>query len=240
MGNATSILSKLLSGLFLMLLLTSQPAAGQVRDAGMWLSLNGGYRINPVLTLVLSEELRLNENFLQADAWLTDAGVEYEVGNHWRLSTHYRVARRLQPDQTYLSQSRLYGDVRYKMRLGTVDLLATIRMHYQTDGWAVFSENPDPGHYLRPEAEMRWRLSGRWRPYLSAEMYYPMIAWQIQETDKVRFTWGTLIAFNKVHALDVFFRVQQEYHVKYPVTDFIIGLGYRFLPRELKRPGKSA
>lgn len=210
------------------------PLHGQVQDAGMWLSASGEVKLNPVWTVVLSEELRLVDNMRVPSTSFTELDVEYNIGSAWRISAQYRIIGRLGDANGWTTAHRISGDLRYRLKLAHGDVIARLRFQHQDGlGW-FFDQFCDVSQKIRPEVTLRWRASPQWRPYLSAEIFCPIYAGGVTFPDKWRIKGGALYQMNKRHVLDIYYMVQHEFNVREPETDFVIGIGYRFSPRGLR------
>lgn len=220
--------------LFVLLIGLQYHVFSQEKDAGMWLSVTGTIKLTPTWSFTISEELRLKDNFRAPGTIHTDASLEYSKGAHWRWSGSYRFISKQQPDQGYSFFHRYYGDVRYRAKFNTLILSGRIRIQQQDDAWMGMSDQNNPEHDLRARLELQWRKSGFLRPYIGGEIFHPVIAWQIQVPDKFRIKGGAVYEINKVHAFDFYYMVEREVNVRNPETGFIVGLEYKYSPRNIR------
>jgi hypothetical protein len=216
-----------------MLSIAHLPLFAQERDACLWLSAAGQVKLNPKWSLVLSEELRLHENFSEVGTVITDAGVEYALSPSWRFSANYRFAQRRRLDRTWSTRHRGYFDIRYRHRFARTELIARARFQQQYADMFSSAEGFMPENYLRSEFTLRYRLSPAFRPGASIEVFQPLSGRYWPEPDNIRLTINLRYEISGAHSLDIFWMMQQEFNVKRAETDYVIGLGYIFVPRNL-------
>ncbi len=217
---------------FLMVAITfCHVLTGQTRDAGLWISAEGEFRLNPRWSVVGSTEVRMHENWLELGAFIAEVGLERNLGDRWRLAGGMRLALNQQTDRTYVFRNRFFADVRYRYRVGKFDVVGRIKYQQQNEGWIWEDRVLMADHYLRAGAEIRWRATQSIRPYIGSELYFPLYAWQLQYPDKLRVQAGIEYRINKAHSFDLGFLYQQEINVSQPERDYVACLGYVFSPR---------
>jgi hypothetical protein len=210
-----------------------QELQAQQRDAGIWLSASGKAQLNPLWSVVLSEELRLQNNMSEVGSVFTDAGMEYAPLPGWRFSLNYRLILKQRVDRTFSTRHRGYFDARYRHRFQKAELIGRVRFQQQYADMFSSAEGLIPDYYLRSELSWRYRMAPAFRPGLSIEVFQPLSPRNWPDPDQLRLTCNLRWELNKAHAMDLFWIYQQEFNVKRPETDFVVGVGYVFSPRNL-------
>lgn len=198
----------------------------QVNDAGLWLSFNFTKKINPAWSVTLSEELRMDENITEAGTVFSDAGINYKINNRFRVSANYRYINKRRPDVSYDKRHRYYFDFSYRDKFSRIATI--LRVRYESQYKDVFSSSKGfvPENHLRGKLTFKFDLDKKYTPYLYSEIFMPLNNPKVKSIDNGRYCAGIEYKFSRVHTLDAFYMIQQEYHVKNPKRDYIIGLGY--------------
>jgi hypothetical protein len=203
----------------------------QEQDAGLWLAAEGEVQLTKRFTSILNGEVRMHENMMEVGTFLGEAGVEYGFLEAWRLGAYYRFTGRQQLNRTCNYRHRLYADLRYRNRKGKHDWVARVRLQQQFRNEEIFTDQgAEERTYMRPKLSYRYRLNRTWRPFVSAELYFPVSLNGIHLVDKMRFTTGTRYRVSKQHSVSLYYMIQHEVNVRNPGTDFVIGIGYAFSP----------
>lgn len=215
--------------LFLLLLvLFSAASFSQVNDAGLWLSLNAEKKITPDFSATLSEEFRFNENITELGTFFTDAGLTYKINKVIRISGNYRFTNKRRLDDSYSKRHRYYFDLSMRKKLSSVIFI--LRTRFQSQYADVYSSagGTVPSNYSRNKLSFRFDLDKKYSPYISTELFTPLNKSDAFYIDKARYCAGIVYDINRMHAIDVFYMIQQQYNTVDPQRDFIIGIGYNF------------
>lgn len=198
----------------------------QTNDAALWMSFNIIKKINPAWSLNLSEEVRLNENITEAGTIFTDFGVNYKLNSNFRFSANYRFITKRRLDDSYDKRHRYYFGLSYKNKFRQMDY--TLRLRYQSQYKDIYSSpgGKVPENYIRAKLLLKFDFNKKYTPYIYSEPFFPLNNPKVRSIDNVRYCAGIEYKFNRMHSLDVFYLVQQEYHVKNPERDFVVGVGY--------------
>jgi len=221
-------MSKLKYNILLILIFTGKILFSQVNDAGLWLSLNIEKKINPDLSICLSEEFRLNENFSELGSIFSDVGLNYNLNKHIKLSVNYRFTNKRKLDDSYDKRHRYYFDLSFKKKKKPINL--SFRSRYQSQYTNIYSsaDGLTPKNYLREKLTIKLDLDKNYEPYIYSEGFFSLNNPTGNGFDNIRYCSGIEYSFNRACKLDLFYLIQKEYNVKNPKTDYIIGLGYSF------------
>jgi hypothetical protein len=209
-------------------LLFSSPLKGQVKDAGLWTSINFEAKVVKKVTFNFSQEFRFNENITELGTAFTDAGLSYKLNKHIQFTANYRFTQRHRIDNYYSFRHRFYVDIKYSQKLKPFDISLRTRFQDQISDIGRASDGGIPEYYLRNRLSLGLDLNKPFSPYISVELFSPLNYPHYNAFDNIRTIAGIEYAFSKHHKIDIFYMIQKEVNVSEPRMDFVIGLGYSY------------
>jgi hypothetical protein len=211
-----------------LLLLAGNYCYAQRSDAALWMSMNAEKKITKGFSVSLAAELRMNNNITEVGTYFTELGLNYRFSKKVRLSGNYRFMVRSKNDGTYSNRHRYYFDLAYREKIKSVTV--SFRTRFQSQYADIYSsaEGKIPEYYLRNKLTIKYAVTKKVTPYISAELFTPLCNVDGITIDNVRYSGGVEYEFSRAHTLDLFYMLQQEYNVKNTETDHIIGIGYYF------------
>jgi hypothetical protein len=214
--------------ILLMLFLSSLQGFSQVKDAGLWMSVNLEKKITPVFSAAFSQELRMTENISEVGTIYSDIGLQYKYGKHLKFAAFYRYSKKRRPDDMYDTRWSQYVDIAYKQDIKSFAL--NLRMRYQLKNSELLSssEGTSAANLLIPKLTLKFDTGRSYKPYVFAEPYYNLSVPSDKVLEQLRFCTGIEYTFNRMHALDLHYIIQKEYSARQPSADFVIGIDYSF------------
>ena len=215
--------------LILFFLFGATVSSAQQNDFGVWASVAVQHKFTQKLSATVEEQFRFNRNAASIAQYFTDAGIEYSLTKKFRVALCYRFTNNSK-DTYYSKRHRLYADLSYRMKFSSLQLILRTRLQEQQEDIHSSETGYIPSWYSRNKLTVKFDLGKKYTPYLSAEMFYRISSPNTKGslTDKMRYTAGVAYEFNRVHAIDLFYLVQQDKNVYDPVTDYVAGIGYVF------------
>ena len=209
-------------------LMTSISGIAQEKDAGLWLSVNVEKKVTPLFSALFSEELRMDENISEAGTIFSDIGLQYKAGKHLKFAAMYRYSKKRLPDDSYDTKWSQYIDIAYKQDIKSFAL--NLRMRYQLKNSELLSssEGSSAANLLIPKLTIKFDTGKSYKPYVFAEPYYNLSAPSEKVLEQLRFCAGVEYTFNRMHALDLHYIIQNKYTSNQPSADFVIGIDYAF------------
>lgn len=156
------------------LLFLAVPSFAQQNDAGAWLSVGIEKKLGKRLSVALTEEVRLMENFTEASVIFTDLGLSYKPGRNFSLAGNYRFENDRLLNNSYQNGHKFYFDLGYRHRFGMVILALRERLQSAAAGSTPFGESTEYKKYARTKATLRLTSSSRFQPYMSTEWFVPV------------------------------------------------------------------
>ena len=215
--------------LFVCLFYLKIPVAfSQVKDAGLWSSVNLEKKITQKLTAGLSEELRFNENITELGTAFTEIGVDYKFYKFVSLGISYRFIQKRRVDDFYSTRHRYNIDLSLKYKIKKISV--SLRERFQTQ-YADVNTSEDgkiAERYLRNKLTLKYDLDKKYTPYISCELFYQLSNPEGNEFDNIRYAAGFNYEFNKKMSVDLFYLINKEFHVNDPWTEYISGIGFNY------------
>ena len=198
----------------------------QTYDAGLWTSVAIEKKLSKQFTIGIAEEVRLNENITQVGTIQTDLGFDFKPVKNLSFGFYYRFSQKRQEDGFYTPRHRGYVNAAFKHSANKFTLGLRERFQRQYTGINRSETGNVPDDYLRNKLTLQYEAAEKIAPYVSGETFHPL------NTDKpfldnVRVAAGVEYAFDKRSALDVYYMVNRELNAKDPVTDYVVGVGYK-------------
>lgn len=203
-------------------------AGAQVRDAGLWMSVEAEKKISRAFSVSLEAELRMNENITEAGTLIGDIGFRYRLGSHFRAGAGYRYGSSRRVDDSYDSRHRYYFDLTYRTRFGRLIMEARGRFQSQYTDISTSENGRVPENMFIPRLEFSYNLPGKLEPYVYTETRFRLNRIVYGSFVQLRVCAGLSYKFTRMHAVDLYYLIRKDYNVKTPETDYILGVGYHF------------
>lgn len=210
------------------LLSVSFSLSAQVKDAGLWISLNAEKKITSKLSATLSQEFRMNENISELGTVFTEAGVAYKLFKKGFAGLSYRFIQKRKVDDFYSLRHRLNVDAGYRFKVKKISLTVRERLQTQYTDVNTSPEGHIPEYYLRSKFTFKYNLEKKYTPFIAAEVFYQLNNAEGNEIDNIRYSAGFDYEINKLHSVDLFYLINKEVNVNAPWTEFIVGIGYKY------------
>lgn len=200
--------------------------SGQYRDAGLWINATVEKKIVKGLDLVLTEELRLNENITEAGAIFTEVGLDYRLYKRIRAGIYYRFINRRNVNDTYRQSHRFFLELSYKPRIERFEIGYRIRFQAQFTDINKRQEGTIPEWYMRHKLQLAYNTKSRFDPYISGELWFNLDPLQA-EIENLRLTLGIETRITKAHSIDCGYIFQRQYLEMPDEEDYILFIGYK-------------
>ena len=221
------IANKIKIVLVFLMLLFNVSVFSQNNDMQLWTNISLEKKITKTFSFNFTEEVRFNENISEVGQFFSDIGGTYKISKAWRISANYRFTNKRQVDDLYSKRHRYYLDLSFKKKFDLV--VFSFRTRFQSQYADIYSSNDGtvPNYYSRNKLSLKLDLNKKYSPYLSAEMFYQLNNPDGNKLDNMRYSLGLEYEFNKRMGIDLFYMIQQEYNVKNPERDFVVGVGFK-------------
>ncbi len=204
----------------------SQP----VNDAGMWTTFNVDKKIKNDVSIFLTEEYRLKENFTQTNLFYSELGLEIRPLNFLKVSLAYRMIEKNLIDNTFSFRHRMMLNITFKKKLKKISL--SYRQRIQAEERNIYSSANGrmPEWYSRNKFELKYDLNKPVTPYIAAEFRYQINDPRNTESNglwhRSRYIIGIDYKRNDKNTFGLYYLIQNEYNVSSPENLYIVGLEY--------------
>jgi predicted porin len=213
---------------------------GQQEDAGLWTNFSLQKDFGKDFSLTLSEELRLNENMTELGTVFTEISADYKLFKGFKAGLAYRYILKRQVEDYYSKRHRIVIDLSYRYKFDRLSL--SIRERFNQQYSDVYSSETGmvPVNFTRTRLRVDYEIKKSVSVFTSGEWFFEMESMDEFFYDNFRFVIGSEYAFNKRHAVEISYIINQEYNVKNELTSYIVGLAYKFtLPDKSKKKDKE-
>lgn len=223
-------MKKLAFTIILLLTLACPSYAYDVIQAESDLEQSAGMRIgvyvyhNPIeeLELILSEDIRLRDNFGKMDMFLTTAELAYKVNEYFKFGAAYSMIAYYKDGSSY-SNYENYWEIRNRIYLHASGAISAGRFKFSLREQirCTFRGNDyyDSRTAVNPIVDMRSRLTIQYAiqdapltPYVAVEMFNPLHNAEYDHGDwisNLQYKAGIVWKINKSHSIDFFYLLDQ-------------------------------
>lgn len=202
--------------------------SAQVNDAGLWTNITIEKEITKDLDIILTEEVRFNENITEAGSFFTDIGAEYKILKGFKAGVFYRHINKRRLDDSYNRNNRFYADVSYRHKFKRFEAGYRIRFQVQYNGYNTSETGHIPEWYFRQKIHFGYNTKSRFDPYLDGEIWY-QINPEWSRFDNLRISAGVVTRITKKHSIDLGYLINKEFNVVNPYTYFVVFAGYKIM-----------
>lgn len=205
-------------------------SAQSTNDAGLWTTFNIQKDLKKNVSVFLTEECRLRENFTRLNLFYTDLGVAIRPFKFLKVSLAYRMIDKFLIDNTFSYRHRLMLDITLKKKMGAFSLSYRQRLQSEVRNIYSSANGTIPEWYSRNKFELKYDLDKPVSPYLAAEFRYQINDPRNVESDGLlhrnRYIIGLDYKKNDRNTFGVYYLIQNEYNVSAPENIYIVGLEY--------------
>ncbi|MBI3521334.1 MAG: DUF2490 domain-containing protein [Bacteroidetes bacterium] len=212
--------------------LLAQDQAKVFRDAGMWNTLNVKKKLNKQWSVLLTQELRLKENYSELNLTYTDVGVEYSIGSRIKTSVVYRSIQKYIYDKPLSFRNRLMWDIGYKRRWNRWTFQYRHRLQVEVKNYATSKNGHMKEWFSRSKFSLKYEWNKRVSPYISAELRYQINDPRSPEYNngfhRSRYQLGVDYKVNSKQDFGIYYLFQHEFNLSNLMELYIIGVEYSF------------
>ncbi len=206
--------------------IVSSQTQAQVHDAGSWISVTIQKKINKKNSILLSEEVRLNENYTEAGNIFTELGYQYKLSKRIDVTLALRYANKQQLENSYSQRLRYMLTTKYTHFLSKkITINARLRWQQQWNDIPQSSTLKTLDSQLRVGAGADCQTSKKISIGCFAETFYEIKPPLLLTT---RYTVAATYYFNKQQSIELG-GVNQYSHNEYnPSIDWVTTISYKY------------
>jgi len=199
-------------------------------DAGLWATFNLDKKLHEKVSLFLTEECRLKENFTMVNLFYTDLGVEVRPAKFLKVSLAYRLIEKNIDDEMYSYRHRLMLDITVKKKFENLTLSYRHRLQREVRNIYTSRDGALPEWYSRNKFAVKYSIGKHMEPYVAAEFRYQIRNPREIESEgtwhRSRYVAGIDYKLNDKHTFGLYYLIQNEYNVSAPENAYIVGIEY--------------
>ncbi len=210
-----------------------------VRDLESWGSLNLKYKISKKWRIGLEEQFRFSNNSSEIDSYFTELSTDYNFSKHVFGGIGFRYIRQndnVGKIQGFENHTRFHFDLGYSHNLQRFSLEYRLRFQTKNELGISKEEGDHANNHLRLKVAAGYNIK-KWKldPEFSAEIFRHYEKGEQNGFNKFRFTIGTKYKMKSFGKIGVFYRMEKELNVNYPMTTNIIGFKYTYTLKRKKK-----
>jgi len=199
-----------------------------VRDLQLWTGVKIEKKFAGDWSVFLAEEIRFKHDISEINNHFTEAGLRYRINKNFALEGQYRITFDKNKDATYDLLTRYALDLRYKGRLDFITIFYRLRYQKEVEGWDLLDPNVLYQKYVRNRVRIRYEDLGRFKPYLSAEIFHLFEPYQAARYEYMRFLIGVKYYMPRAGVFDLAYGLNLELAETQPAKIYNIKINYTY------------
>lgn len=199
-------------------------------DAGSWNTLNLDFALNKKFSVLLTQELRLKENYSRLNLLYTEFGLEYAPNKIFKTSLVYRMTDKYMDENVFSYRHRLMWDIGLKYKFNRIGINYRNRVQVEYRNVMSSLTGTIPEWYWRARFGINYQLTKKIVPYFSTEFRYQLRDIRNEESQelwhRVRFQLGVDYKPNKYSKIGLYYLVQRAFNTNTLEHQYITGLEY--------------
>ena len=218
--------------LFLVLLPGGMALSAQdtavIRDLQLWSGVKIEKKFAGDWSVFLAEEIRFKHDISEINNHFTETGLRYRINKNFALEAQYRLTFDKNKDASYDLLTRYALDLRYKGRIDFITIFYRLRYQKEVEGWNLFDPNVLYQKYVRNRVRIRYEDLGKFKPYLSAEIFQLYEPYQAARYEYMRFMGGVKYYMPKAGVFDLAYGLNLELASTQPAKIYTIKINYTY------------
>ncbi len=198
----------------------------------MWNTLNLKHKLNKKFSVLLTEELRLKENYSQMNLTYTDLGLEYNPLGFMKTSIVYRSIQKFNYDEPVSLRNRLMWDVSLKLKHNRFSFQYRHRLQCEVKNYSTSINGHLREWFSRSKFLVKYEYSKRISPYVSTELRYQINDPRNAEYDhgihRSRYQLGIDYKIKSKQEIGIYYLFQHEYYINNIAELYVFGVEYSF------------
>lgn len=200
-----------------------------VQDLETWTYIGASKKFNDAFSMELYQGLRLYDNSSSVNQVLTDLSAKVWANDYLSFGGGMRYIRNRTGSGDFENNMRFNFDVGFKHKLDRLTFKYRLRLQSNNELGYTREEGDFAINGQRLKAGVKYNVRN-WKldPTVSAEIFRESGRYILPSFEKMRVTLGTKYKVKKVGELGLFYRVERELGVLYPLDAHILGLNFTF------------
>ena len=205
-------MKKIQNSIFLLLISCSITLFSQERDFQSWHSVSIKKKVVKKTDFIFKSSVRFRENSRIFSKQYFDFKIRKKLNKRFILSSGYRYSLNLNQERNLLNSHRIYSDLNFKNKI-IKRLNYAIRNRFQNQ-FNIYESN----FIFRQKFMISYNIrKTKITPNFATEYFYKLN----ENINKLRSTVTFSYPISKNLGFDIYYRIQQQFHVANPQTIFI-------------------
>lgn len=199
-----------------------------VRDLHLWTGVKLEKTFAKDWMVFVAPELRLKHDISEINNYFFETGLRYRINKNFSLEGQYRITFDKKKDDSYELLTRYALDLRYKGRLDFMSISYRLRYQKEVEGWNLVNPNVPYEKYVRNRIRFRYEDLGRFKPYVSAEIFQLFEPLQVARFEYIRIMGGVRYGHSGLGTFDLAYGLNLEFADTNPARIYTIKLNYTY------------
>jgi len=199
-----------------------------VQDLHLWSGVKIEKTFAKDWTIFLAEEIRFKHDITEINNHFTETGLRYRINKNFALEGQYRLTFDKNKGASYDLLSRYALDLRYKGRLDFITIFYRLRYQKEVEGWNLLDPNVLYEKYVRNRLRIRYEDLGRFKPYVSAEIFQLFEPYQAARYEYIRLLAGVKYNMPRAGSFNLAYGLNLELAKTQPVKIYTIKINYTY------------
>jgi len=212
--------------LLFLLILTASITFSQEKDFGIWAGIAAEKELIKNLDLNFDVNMRTYHNVSEIEEAFFDIGLKYKFNKYLSAGLSYRYTQFKEDDEIFHPRHKWFADLTGKLPLGDFDISARIRFQQRYKTYFEDENDRESKEVGRLKLKTLYNIpSFPVNPYLSAELFFPMVSVSERTVEKERFMAGFEYNISKKNSIELEYMFQRDFFPK--LSDInVISLNY--------------
>ncbi len=211
--------------ILILFLLSVTQTFSQIEDFYSWNELSVKKKVNKKITLILQQDIRLQNNASVFKDYVTVVGAQYSFNKKVKVRASYRYTYSNDLEYNIESEHRLYADLMLRHKINR------FRLHYRARLQAKFVHfDVNCWYHLRNRFTIDYNIRKvPLVPYAEYEFYYSLNNPKYNSIDRSRYTLGLKYDVFDFMGVYTFYRILlRREQLRKPFNKYILGVGLSF------------
>ncbi len=232
----TSIFKSSFIFLFLEFGFVSFSCAQSGDDAQFWMYFKLEKKVYKNLSIALSQQTRITQNFSTLSYGFIDVGPRYKLNKYFHFGASYVYGinddfyRKNYSRKMLSNRHQYYGYVSIHYSYRRWEIINRCMIQGQVKDIYTSDNGFIPDYYYRNKTTVEYEITKKIIPYFSTDIYY-LINDNSQygnQVNRVRYYLGVNYRLSKRSNIDLYYLIQKAYNSKFYEIEYVVGLNYNY------------
>lgn len=187
-------------------------ATAQKKDFGIWYGISAEHKLTKKLEVEFSTNVRTFNSASKIDEAFIEGGLDYNFCNYFSVAGLYRLTKKVEDNNTYYFQHKVFGDIKGNFPLGNFRFIARLRFQTRTKTYIQDENDKYPDYTGQIKLKVIYKTPiFPLDPYIYAESFRPMFSDKSGTVGKNRFSAGLELKITKRSSVEAEYIFQRDF-----------------------------